>query len=372
MDDTTARRFPLVARPRPACTPLPQRVLDLRQRAAALASHQNPDDAAAAATAVFNLAALLASDCGLPDLARHWCHRLAHTTLRPDLPTARQAMHALEPLINLARLHTRAGDGAAAWRILEDLHHAAQTRTDTVIDGIQVPASRLTTGPQAHHEICTRLWAVLLADGARALTVAGRWNDAHHRLSQYRGIGHRMLDGRQIAVIAHATAGDHSGALALLRDTQPGQPWEDAVTACLTLLCQPHKPTSLELNKLVVSFHSLGNPDGLAVFRTRLGLCLIEALGARHAGAQSLAIDLIDRATRDGYASRDLLTHRSFRDLASRQQTRSLTRVVSECGLDAGSIAPRMLSDIATALDTAEAVLTGAADSTCITAVVME
>lgn len=59
-----ARRFPLVARPCPACLPLVRRVADLCERA-----HQAERDSdLAAASAVHNLAALLASDCGLPQL----------------------------------------------------------------------------------------------------------------------------------------------------------------------------------------------------------------------------------------------------------------------------------------------------------------
>jgi hypothetical protein len=187
---------------------------------------------------VFNLSALLASDCGLPDLARHWCHRLARIALRHHPQNARYAIHSLEPIVNLARLRTRAGDGLGAWSLLENLYQAVASRTDTVIDGIEITAAHLTSSPDAHREVRTWLWAVLLSDGARALAVAGRWGEAHWRLERYKGIGHRMLDGRQIAVIAHATAGNHDEALALLHVTQPGQPWEAAVTACLTLLCQ--------------------------------------------------------------------------------------------------------------------------------------
>jgi len=60
---------------------------------------------------------------------------------------------------------------------------------------------------------------VLLATGARALAVAGRWEDAYARLCGYQGIGRRMLDGRQVVVIAHAASGDTDGALALLGAT---------------------------------------------------------------------------------------------------------------------------------------------------------
>jgi hypothetical protein len=50
-----------------------------------------------------------------------------------------------------------------------------------------------------------------------------------------------MLDGRQIAVIAHATTANHDRAQALLAETQPGQSWENTITARLTLLCAPHR-----------------------------------------------------------------------------------------------------------------------------------
>lgn len=62
MDPTgpTARRFPLLPRPRPACLPLDERVADLTRRARAADRDNDPT----AASAVHNLAALLASDCG--------------------------------------------------------------------------------------------------------------------------------------------------------------------------------------------------------------------------------------------------------------------------------------------------------------------
>ncbi|WP_308222300.1 hypothetical protein [Kitasatospora sp. A2-31] len=65
----------------------------------------------------------------------------------------------------------------------------------------------------------------------------------HHRrpleralrhIEEHCGIGRRILDGRQVAVLARATTGDLPGAHALLEDTEPGDPWENAVTAVLT------------------------------------------------------------------------------------------------------------------------------------------
>jgi hypothetical protein len=357
MDPTgpVARRFPLVARSRPACLPLPQRTAYLRGQAAAAAHHHD----AAAATTVFNLAALVASDCGLPDLARHWCHRLAHAALRRQPSNDPLAIRSLEPIVNLARLRTRAGDGLGAWSLLENLFQTVASRTDTVIDGIEVPAARLTGPPETHRQVCAWLWAVLLSDGARALVAAGRWDEARRRLDHYRGIGHRILDGRQISVIAHATAGNHDQALALLHATEPGQPWEDAVTACLTLLCQPQPTTTADARGPVAAYVVLDTTTtGLAVFRTRLGLSLIDALAATNpAAGHSIAGRLLDQGTTDGYVARDLLAHSGCRYVATSRQTHALAGIVRACGLDDGHMAAPQLAEITKALNIAEQVL---------------
>lgn len=349
-----ARRFPLVARPRPACIPLRQRVADLGHRAATAARNQDP----AAATAVFNLSALLASDCGLPDLARHWCHRLARAALRNPPQDAREAIHSLEPIVNLARLASRAANGLDAWSLLENLYQAVASRTDTVIDGIEIPAADLTGPPDAYREVRAWLWAVLLSDGARALAIAGRWDDAYHRLDKYNGIGHRMLDGRQIAVIAHATTGNHDAAAALLHTTQPGQPWEAAVTDCLTLLNEP-RSTGADLGGPLAAYRALDTATvGLAVFHTRLGLCLLDSYdAAAPAAARPLAAHLIDNAATDGYAARDVLTHSGCRGIATDRQTLTLTILVEQCGLGSGLMPDPVLADICAALDVAEQVI---------------
>lgn len=352
MDATApqARRFPLVARPRPACTPLTQRVADLRRRAAAAARENDP----AAATAVFNLAALLASDCGRPDLAHQWSTRLARAALAHPPQDFRAASHSLEPIINLARLRTRAGDGNGAWAILEDLYRAVTSRTDTTVEGITVPAARLAADPTEHRELRRWLWAVLLSSGAHALAVAGRWDDAYRRLDQHHGIGRRMLDGRQIAVIAHTTAGRHGQASTLLRDTEPGEPWERAVTACLTLLCQ-RTTTSIERNHAVHAYQALNPAEaGLAVFHTRLGLSLVDALGGIHQpAAHPIPTDLIKQATGDGYAARDLLAHAGCRSILTPRQVEQFTDCVSTCGLDAGVVPDPLLAELTDALDIA-------------------
>ncbi|MFI9643596.1 hypothetical protein ACIG87_26680 [Micromonospora sp. NPDC051925] len=357
MDPTgaQARRFPLVARPRPACTPLPQRVADLTHRAAAATRDHDP----ATATAVINLAALLASDCGRPDLAHQWSTRLARSALAHPAPDFRTASHSLEPIINLARLRTRVGDGTGAWKLLEALYRAVASRTDITIDGILIPAARLTPGPTTHRELRQWLWTVLLSSGAHALATAGRWDDAYHRLQQHNGIGRRMLDGRQIAVIAHATTGKRTRALELLRDTAPGEPWEHAVTAALTLLCQPAATMSTTQRHAVAAYQRLDTAAaGLVVFHTRLGMCLVDALGGvEQPAAQPIVADLIERARSDGYAARDVLAHPGCRAILNQRQAEQLTDQVTACGLGAGGIPEPLLVDLVGALEAAEAVI---------------
>jgi hypothetical protein len=84
-----------------------------------------------------------------------------------------------------------------------------------------------------------------------------------------------MLDGRQVAVIAHAVSGDTDSAIALLADTTPGEPWENAVTACLTIHCHPG-PNIPDLDAHLAQYRRLDHSAaGLTVFHTRLGLSFI-------------------------------------------------------------------------------------------------
>jgi hypothetical protein len=224
---------------------------------------------------------------------------------------------------------------------------------------VQVPAD-LTNSPQAHQEIRRWLWAVLLATGARALATAGRWADASARLADYNGIGRRMLDGRQVAVIAHAVAGEPRHALTLLADTTPGEPWENAVTACLTILCQEGSDIP-DLAKLLAPYYAVDTTaPGLAVFHTRLGLSYLDAIGtADDQAAQRISTQLTARATtvHDGYVARDVLAHNRCREYLTQTQTRDLTDLVETCGLGRGALPASVLADFTIALASAEEVM---------------
>ncbi|MFD8703650.1 hypothetical protein ACFV1W_13630 [Kitasatospora sp. NPDC059648] len=347
-----ARRFPLVARIRPACLPLEARVGQLRELADTASRQTNPG----LASTVFNQAALLASDIGLPGYARDLCHRHAALYLtRGPLP-AMSAIRGLEPLVNLARLHIRAGRHQQGHQLLLDLYGAITGAVETVLDGITVPA-QLTETNEQRAEVRAWLWRVVLADGTRALTSAGRWSDALRHLEEHRGIGLRMLDGRQTAVLARATTDDLPGALALLAATEPGDPWEDAVTAALTALCRPGNRHAAE----TAIDHCLAfKPvEGLAVFTARLALTTLDAAGPDTPTARNLIEQLSSRTGEmgDGYALRDLLAHRGVRDRLTPGWTAALEQALAACALGSGVLPEPVRDRLEDALARAREVL---------------
>jgi len=354
---TLSRRFPLVPRPRPPCTPLAIRVGSISDLASAAARDRD----LAAASAVFNQAALLASDCGAADLASQWCRRHALTYLHACPLDARTARLALEPVVNLARLLIRGGDGDAAYTLLDTLYRAVCKHEDIVAGGITVPVSRLTRTADDLHEVRRWLWTVHLADSPRALISAGRWRDALAHLENCNGIGQRLLDGRQVAVITRYLAAATSSALALLNDSAPAEPWEDVITYCLTMLCAPGQEGSRTKRQAILDIYAqlLGSPQ-LAVFVTRLGLTILDTTNdARSRDMQIAARDLIAHAIRwqDGYASRDILAHPGCLALVTETEQRDLRRIAGLCALGRGTVPTEVESQLASALNAAEQIM---------------
>ncbi len=349
------RWFPLVARARPACTPLNTRVTALCTLAESAA---RSNDQAAAST-VHNQAALLASDVGMPLLARELCRRHAELYLRACPLDAKAASRALEPLVNLARLHIRNANGGSAFRFLDTLYQAAESHTDVIIDDLPIPMSTLSRSPDEHQELRRWLWSVHLADGTRALTASGRWQEAHAHLRRHKGIGRRMLDGRQVAVIAQLTAGAPEQAMRLLTETEPGEPWEEAVTACLAVLCRRHaaQPVAASMAALMRCWEQLHPTPNLLVFRTRLGLAMIDAAECCETpAARSIIPDLAQRAVaaEDGYAARDILRHGCELPGWRRCQ---LAEALEASGLSQGSMPPDLRARLQATVATAESVL---------------
>ncbi|WP_188299523.1 hypothetical protein [Streptomyces sp. CBMA156] len=308
------------------------------------------------ASTVFNQAALLASDLDLPAYARDLCHRHADRYLtRGPLP-ARSAIRGLEPIVNLARLHIRAGHHQPGHQLLLDLYRAVTTGTEATLDGITVPA-HLTDTSEQRAEVRQWLWRVVIADGTRALTTAGRWTDALHHIEAHHGIGQRILDGRQVAVLAAATTGDLPGALTLLAATDPGEPWENAVTAVLTALCRPGDQYATETAIEHCLAYEPG--EGLALFTTRLALTAIDAADPDTPAARNLIKQLSSRTGRtgDGYALRDLLTHPGVRGRLEPSRTAELEQALATCALGSAALPKHVHKLLEAALATGQEVL---------------
>ncbi len=231
-----AEWFPLVPRTRPSCRDLPCRIAEIRDLARA-ASHGTPGDRVVRAAEAHNKAALILSDCGFSDLAHQLCWRQFDVFHAARPLTARTAKLALQPIVNLGRLLTRTGNGDRAHQVFRDIYQAMRTPGTTTVDGRTIDVSGLVDGDEQRQELRKFLWAVLLADGTRALTTTGRWNDALRHVEQHKGIGTRLLDGRQVAILARCATGDVDGALDLLDTSATPEPWEQAVAAYLRALC---------------------------------------------------------------------------------------------------------------------------------------
>ncbi|MFD7137699.1 hypothetical protein [Streptomyces sp. NPDC059894] len=353
----TVQRFPLVARFRPACLPLPERVRALVD----LADTAVEETDQGRASAVYNQAALIASDLALPDLAREMCHQHAAAYLHACPLPGMSAIRGLEPVVNLARLQIRAGHADDGRQRLLNLHKAVEAGTAARFEGVNVPADLTATG-EDRREVRAWLWRVLLADGTRTLAAEGRWAEALAHIEAHQGIGKRMLDGRQVAVLAALVPGDTAWATVLLADTMPGDPWEQAVTACLTVLCRRDagQPIDGHLADLVTAYLGRKTEPGMTVFNTRLGLTVLDAIGSAGAlAARSIVEDLHRRTTdaQDGYAARENLAHPLFTEIATDRQVQDCRALVRACALGAGILPDELRGELTAALRASDSVI---------------
>ncbi|MCX5501095.1 hypothetical protein OG887_17155 [Streptomyces sp. NBC_00053] len=354
---STVQRFPLVARFRPACLPLPKRVRALVD----LADTAVKETDQGLASSVYNQAALIASDLGLPDLAREMCHQHAAAYLHACPLPGMSAIRGLEPVVNLARLQIRGGHADEGRQRLLDLYAAVEAGAAARFEGIEVPAD-LTATAKDRHEVSAWLWRVLLADGTRALTTEGRWAEALAHIEAHRGVGKRMLDGRQVAVLTSLVTGDTAQAAVLLTDTMPGDAWEQAVTACLTVLCRRDAghPVYGHLADLVTTYSERKTEAGMTVFDIRLGLTILDAISSAEApGARRIVEELHRRTTNaeDGCAARENLAHPLFTAIATDRQARDCRALVRACALGAKTLPDQVRRELRVALRASDSVI---------------
>lgn len=338
MIPTIASRVPLVRRTKAPALPLEERITHLAGLTVspAGASHH---DLVARACGILNYAALIASDTGLPDLAADLCWRQHQVFADAGRLSGTIGVMSLMPLVNLARLLTRDGQGEIAYGLLLCLNDAARHRSKTDIDGRTVDLSPLTGTDEDHRTVCQELWITLLVDGARALARIGRWTEAAEAMAQHRGIGNRLLDGRQIKIMALMEQGLDEQARDLIDTTLPTEPWERGIALILRAHCRPTNMPVAEAD-LGRIFHEatllLAHPEpSVAAFQARTGLSALELDPTGRHAAPMLG-SLVDVARLDAYAARDVLHHPVVASALSASARDALSAVIAAAGLGAG------------------------------------
>jgi hypothetical protein len=330
LGDLAEQRFPLLPRPKPPCQPLAQRIA----RVSWLAGHASraTSQPIAGAAQACNLAALIASDCGMPSLARDLCWHQASAFAQASIRDEATAKFALQPLVNLARLHIRDGNGDAGYQLLESLYAGARdSRAEVAIDGRTVTLTALALPGNQHEAIVQWLWTVLLNDGLRALCRAGRWTTALHQAERHNGIGQRLLDGRQVTVLAHIASGQHDDAERALRQATPAEPWEHAVAACLHAINRaaddPASAPDADATHLMGTYLATDDP-GHTMFTTRLGLTIAELCDGHD--SQRTVIDKVTHIaaqSNDAYIAREVLSSPTSTLISPEARTRLLGMV---------------------------------------------
>jgi hypothetical protein len=323
--------FPLVQRPRPPALPLKVRVDELTGLTAKLAQGGQ----ASLAAEICNKAALIASDCGVSELARDLCWRQHHLLTHSMPLTAQMADLASQPLLNLARQHIRDGEPDTAYAMLQSLYHAAQEQADITIGGQRVSMSAITSGHDSHRIVCTRLWTAFIADGTRALAQAGRWRDAAEHAALHRGVGTRLLDGRQAAIIALLHEGNTGEAIRLTQDSAAEQTWERAVKQLLRAACLSIDQTATQSGTdMLTSIHELleSASPSTAVFSTRAAI-FAHDLADSTQRPSTFVSKLGSVASMDARAACDVLHRPCLRSAIAPSQREQLTMAIEVSGI---------------------------------------
>ncbi|MFB7618890.1 hypothetical protein [Kitasatospora sp. NPDC056181] len=357
-------RFPLVPRKRALARPLGHRV----ERLTELAKAAEVNNDLVAASGVHNLTALLAADRGLPELARTLCFSHADLYLARRPLAAEHARLALEPLVNLANLAIRQGDGSAALYVLDELARSVASGSDAVVGGQTVTLANLTVPGPAKGDVSEWLDNIRVYDGARALVRDGRWVDAYLHFKQAGGGGRRMFDGRQVGVIALTVQGHADLALKVLAEAPAEDPWEAVVASSLTVACLllTGRPCAEQAEEMINVHRGLKSHDDMLIFDLRLALTVSDLAAA--AGRPGEADRIFAGAARktlaepEGYSARDLLAHSRSENL-TRAEREQLAASAAAAGLGALHLSTEQEVRINAALTLATKVITTALDA---------
>ena len=353
------RWLPLVCWPRPACPPLPARVTEITTLVRE-AGEPGADPLGGTAHAL-NKAALLASDCGLDDLARDLCWRHIDSYRQASRPlTVDLARRMLGPALNLARLKLRSGEADSALRLLEAIHHAVTAGSDLIIDGRVLPVAGLAGTTEEHARLRNAVRQHHLTDGIRAHATAGRWDQAASLAEALGGVSARLTEGRQAVIIARCMEGDLTAARGILAQTVAAEPWETHVAACLTVICGTTGADSAVCT-MTEQFLTGKPAPRCTLFWARLGLTIAALAGRtrpRYAGAVIGAIAEAAIQAADGYAARDIVQSPGAYVLEE-QRRNCLAELAAASGLGCSPLPVQLLGRFSDAVTAALATQAG-------------
>jgi hypothetical protein len=349
-----AARFPLVCRPHLTYPSFTARIEELRTCADRSAQAEPLNDRINAACATWNLSALIASDCGLPDLAADLCLRQLRLFQAAWPVSGDTAIAALQPMVNLIRLTARAGNPHTAYQQLADLHHAVHHGGTVTLHGQPIDLTRFTTPATVHH---IQPWVRFLMtdDGTRLLAATGQWPKAAQHATTYDTEPNRLHDSRQARTIAAWHANDPDAANTLLDQAHTTEPWESAVRQLLR-----HGTATIAGRAQDELFTTVVDTARTAIettaphtrmFRVRLARTVVTLAPANsHTLTDPLCRTVVDDTEEggDAFAAREIL--RSPTPMTNDQQRKTLEALVYDGGLGRGTIPASDLTSMNDAL----------------------
>ncbi|GAA1309776.1 thiopeptide-type bacteriocin biosynthesis protein [Saccharothrix xinjiangensis] len=313
--DQAVIRFPLIQQGRQFCGDLHARVGLVEEHAANSARYDDPDQRINAAAAAWNLAALIAADCDMPDLAEQLC-LVQFEIFHQSWPlSGRSAIASQQPLVNLARLAQRTGDPAGCYGTLVRIDHAVRCGGTVDIAGQTIPFTAFIAPGGDRSPVEAWLRRTLREDATRALAAAGDWEKAADHASGYDDTPELLHEARQTRIIALARAGHRDDALRLIDTATTTHPWHHAVASCLRAYADittgHHDPT--RINTLITNIQAARTAAAdpvMTLFRIRLGLATAHLAATTHQReAGLLRAEAAEDAHRSGnaYAAREVL-----------------------------------------------------------------
>ncbi|QTT76952.1 hypothetical protein J7W19_29390 [Streptomyces mobaraensis NBRC 13819 = DSM 40847] len=357
-----ARRFPLVSRSHLVYPSFTARIEEVRACAEESTQDKPLLDRINLACATWNLSALIASDCGLTDLATDLCLRQLRLFQAAWPVTGDTAIACLQPIINLVRLTARAADPHAAYQQLMSVYRAVHDGGTVIIHGHPIDLTGFTTDATRDH-IEPWLRSVLLEDGTRLLVATDQWPQAAEHATVYDTAPERLHDGRQVHVMASLHAADPDVANSLIEKATITEPWEKAVAKILRHYAD-HRAGCVTAEGFTAVTGAVWDaleptPPHLRMFRVRLVLAAAE-LASEGCEAQVAplhnAIVIDTTQSNDAYAAREIL-RRSVLPISERPR-RELEAIVCDGGLGRGALPETSLSTLMQAVSIAEASLT--------------